>query len=113
MAGLTSWLCLKADAIMRRDKPKDAYDVVWVIAALGPEAAAGLVASSPLLVGTFATEVRMQLRRLREQFKTTDAVGPRAYADFFQQPGLATARRFAVGTLERLWTTLEVLIGPV
>ncbi|CAN5876938.1 hypothetical protein BH20ACT7_BH20ACT7_16070 [soil metagenome] len=32
----TSWLCLKADAIMRRDKPKDAYDVVWLINALGP-----------------------------------------------------------------------------
>ena len=27
VAGLASWLCLKADAIMRRDKPNDAYDV--------------------------------------------------------------------------------------
>jgi hypothetical protein len=36
VAGLASWLCLKADAIMRRDKPKDACDVVWLIDALGP-----------------------------------------------------------------------------
>lgn len=36
IAGLAPWLCLKADAIMRRDKPKDAYDVVWLLDALGP-----------------------------------------------------------------------------
>ncbi len=66
VAGLTSWLCLKADAIMRRDKPKDAYDVVWVITALGPEAAAALVAASPLLASEYADDVRTQLRRLHE-----------------------------------------------
>lgn len=113
VAGLTSWLCLKADAIMRRNKPKDAYDVVWVIAALGPHAAASLVMESPLLSGDFATEVRAQLRRLREQFETTDAVGPRSYADFLQQPGPATARRFAVGTLERFWSELGDSIGSL
>jgi len=36
VAGLASWLCLKSDAIMRRDKPKDSYDIVWVLDALDP-----------------------------------------------------------------------------
>jgi len=40
VAGIASWLCLKTDAIMRRDKPKDAYDVVRLISALGPQTAA-------------------------------------------------------------------------
>lgn len=92
---------------------KDAYDVVWVIAALGPEAAAARAAASPLLAGDFATEVRAQLRRLRDQFETTDSVGPRAYADLLEQTEPAIARRFAVGTLERFWSALGGSIGPV
>jgi hypothetical protein len=47
VAGLAPWLCLKADAIMRRDKPKDAYDIVWLIDALGPDRAAGMISESP------------------------------------------------------------------
>ena len=50
VAGLASWLCLKADAIMRRDKPKDAYDVVWLLDALGPDQAAQRVAASRYLL---------------------------------------------------------------
>lgn len=113
VAGLTSWLCLKADAIMRRDKPKDAYDVVWVITALGPEAAATLVANSSLLASDFADEVRAQLRRLHEQFETDESVGPRSYADFLQQPVPAAPRRFTVGALARFWSALETTIGPM
>jgi hypothetical protein len=33
---------------MRRDKPKDAYDVVWLIDALGPAEAAARIAGSSL-----------------------------------------------------------------
>ena len=110
---MTSWLCLKADAIMRRDKPKDAYDVVWVIAALGAEAAAMLVAESPLIAGDFAAEVRAQIRRLHDQFESIESVGPRAYADFLHQPERAQARLFAMGAVGRFWSDLEALIGPV
>lgn len=46
VAGLASWLSLKTDAIMRRDKPKDAYDIVWLIDALGPAEAAKQIAVS-------------------------------------------------------------------
>ena len=53
VAGLAPWLCLKADAIMRRRKPKDAYDVVWLLDALGPEEAAARISCSPLLEGSW------------------------------------------------------------
>lgn len=97
VAGLASWLCLKSDAIMRRDKPKDAYDVVWVLDALGPERAAEMIAGSPLLGGPFAGEVRAQLRLLvDDQFRDDASVGPTAYAAFLDDDG---SRRLAVGTL--------------
>ena len=91
VAGTASWLCLKSDAIMRRDKSKDAYDVVWLIDALGPNRAGDLVMASPLLAGPFAPEVTRQLARLIfDQFLDTDSVGPTAYAEFFEShPGTA------------------------
>lgn len=94
VAGLTSWLCLKTDAIMRRDKPKDAYDVVWLIDALGPDQAAELIATSHLLTSENAAEVLRQLSRLLDdQFQDTDAAGPTMYADFLEaEPGEAERR---------------------
>jgi hypothetical protein len=100
VAGLASWLCLKADAIMRRDKPKDAYDVVWLIDALGPFDAAQRVAASPLSAGEYLHDVQAQISRLiTDQFRDIDSIGPRAYADFFgAEPG-AAERRHAAGTI--------------
>ncbi len=72
VAGIALWLCLKADAIMRRDKLKDAYDVVWLIDALGPDQAAEAIAASPLLAGQSAAEVITQLGHLvDDQFRET------------------------------------------
>jgi Nucleotidyl transferase AbiEii toxin, Type IV TA system len=99
VAGITSWLCLKADAIMRRDKPKDSYDVVWLINAFGPDEAARRVAESPLLAGEYTDDVRVQLTRLvGDQFRDADSIGPRAYADFLGADPGASERRQAVGT---------------
>lgn len=76
VAGIASWLCLKADAIIRRDKPKDAYDVVWLTDALGPDQAADKIAASPLLAGPSAAEVITQLGRLvDDQFRDIEAAG--------------------------------------
>jgi len=103
VAGLASWLCLKSDAIMNRDKPKDAYDVVWLIDALGPADAARRVAESPLLVGEYSDEVRAQLSRLAtDQFRDVDSVGPRSYGDFLGVEPAAVQRRHAVGTITEL-----------
>jgi hypothetical protein len=100
VAGLTSWLCLKADAIMRRDKPKDAYDVVWLIDALGPNRAAELIAASPLVTGEHAAEVLRQLDRLvSDQFRGTEAVGPAMYADFLEAVSGSTERQHALGSI--------------
>ncbi len=101
VAGLASWLCLKTDAIMRRDKPKDAYDVVWTLDALGPDTASDMVAASPLLDDELASELIDQLRLLTgDQFRDVASVGPAEYATFFDNQAGDVERRHALGTLE-------------
>jgi hypothetical protein len=110
VAGLTSWLCLKSDAIMRRDKPKDSYDVVWTLDALGPDHAAELIMSSPLMAGNFADDVVTQLRMLiDDQFKDTISVGPKSYADFLGADAASIERRHAQGTVAALAAALRGL----
>ena len=107
VAGLASWLSLKADAIMRRDKPKDAYDVVWLIDALGPAEAAARITSSPLLESDLATDVLGQLARLTiDQFRDIDAAGPQMYADFLRADSGDAERRHAHGTIAALHRAL-------
>jgi hypothetical protein len=108
VSGLASWLCLKADAIMRRDKPKDAYDVVWLIDALGPERAAEMISASPLLTSEMAPEVLSQLKRLvTDQFRDTAAGGPAMYASFLGGDGGEGDRRHAHGSLRALGLELR------
>jgi len=110
VAGITSWLCLKTDAIMRRDKPKDAYDVVWVTDALGPERAAKAIAASPLLASSSAAEVTGQLDRLiRDQFQDTKSVGPAMYADFLESQSPDRELRHAHGSIAALGKALREL----
>jgi len=100
VAGLASWLCLKSDALMRRNKPKDAYDIVWTLDALGPDEASARVAGSPLLTGPFADEVKGQMRRLiTDQFRNERSVGPMQCATFLESRNDEGVRRHAVGTL--------------
>lgn len=107
VAGTASWLCLKSDAIMRRDKTKDAYDVVWLIDALGPDRAGDLIMTSPLLDGPFATEVTTQLGRLVfDQFRDTSSAGPTAYAEFFESSPGEAERLHAQRTLAALGDAL-------
>lgn len=112
VAGLTSWLCLKSDAIMRRDKFKDSYDIVWTLDGLGPEVASEMVASSPLLAGPFADEVRAQLRLLiDDQFRDEESVGPTAHATFLEAESPAAARLHALGTVAAFGRALSTLWG--
>lgn len=93
---------------MRRDKPKDAYDVVWLLDALGPGQASELIATSPLLTGEYANEVSDQLRRLiNDQFKDTDSAGPVMYADFLEAKPGDLERRHAHGTLAAFGDALK------
>jgi len=108
VGGLASWLCLKSDAMMRREKFKDAYDVVWVVDALGPDAASGMVAASPLLAGPFVNEVRAQLALLVDhQFRDEGSVGPTAYAAFLDAELADGERRHALGTVVALGRALK------
>ena len=108
IAGPASWLCLKSDAIMGRNKPKDAYDVVWVIDALGPHVVASQIATSVLLASEFADEVRHQLNMLIfDQFRDTDSIGPRSYATFLEADPSSAERRHAHGTLSALGEALR------
>ena len=101
VAGLASWLCLKSDALMRRNKAKDAYDIVWTLDALGPADASQRVADSPLLAGADADDVKGQMRRLAtDQFVDEQSVGPNQYATFLQLQDDEGGRRHAVGTLD-------------
>jgi hypothetical protein len=109
VAGPASWLSLKADAIMRRDKPKDAYDVVWLIDALGPVETAQQIAASPLLAGDLAVEVSAQLNRLvTDQFRDAAAAGPAMYASFLGADDNDAERRHAHGTVTALGKALRV-----
>lgn len=107
VAGVASWLCLKSDAIMRRSKPKDAYDVVWLVAGLGPDEAARRILDSALLAGELAPQVVTQLERLAEQFEDVGSVGPQSYATFLQSENADRDRRYAVGAITELWRVLR------
>jgi len=107
VAGVASWLCLKADAIMRRDKPKDAYDVVWLIAGLGPDVAAERCSSSPLMGGPYHEDAVAQLRRLARQFAELDSIGPQSYVAFMNRGPAENDGRFAAGAVAEFFAALR------
>ncbi len=81
VTGLAGFLLAKCAAARSRRKPKDWYDLAFVLIhndAGGPEEAADLV------LGRFGAElagVRTAVDDLRANFADTGAQGPRAYAD--------------------------------
>lgn len=85
IAGVASWLALKADAIARRDEAKDAYDVVWLLQCLGPEKAAEMVSTSPLWSSDYRDDVASQLSNLAEYFGDSQNVGPGRYLRFLEE----------------------------
>jgi len=114
VAGLTSWLCLKSEAIVGRNKAKDSYDVVWLLNALGPEQAAETVVGSPLLAGTHALEVQAVLGRLvGDQFLDTTSVGPQSYATFIGATAGPPQHRQAQATVAEFGRALAALGGAI
>lgn len=104
VANLASWLALKADALERRDKNKDAYDVVWLVTALGPAACGRRIDASPIWAEPLmATDLARQLGRLDAIFATTDHHGPGSYAEYLGAPADERAnRRHAVAAIQQL-----------
>lgn len=80
VAGLAGFLLAKCAAAHARQKPKDWYDIAFVLLhndAGGPEAAADAVIHR---FGDQLTSVRTALDELAANFADPDAQGPRAYA---------------------------------
>ena len=105
VVGPGAYLAMKADALRRRDKNKDSYDVVWIAEswpggqrALARTIASGSIARMP--------EFRTALKVLEREFADLDAAGAVKYARFMAEDGVSPdllARRAsdAVGLLLR------------
>ena len=79
VANLAPFVALKADAYLDRRKPRDAYDLVYVLRWWdgGPEAAAAAVAASQIAGEPF---VRSAIERVLGEFAGPDRVGAVDYA---------------------------------
>jgi hypothetical protein len=105
VAGPLSWLVSKTDALERRDKTKDAYDIVWLCecwpggqAALAVDLRASARFSDP--------KATAGLERLKAAFADRDQIGPRQYADFMVEENRERSALRAVGAVAQLFKEL-------
>ena len=75
VSGPLGFFVAKIGALVGRDKPKDAYDIVWLLEAWpgGPEGAAAAVRES---VAFWRPDVQAALGRLATEFADASRVGP-------------------------------------
>ncbi len=108
VTGPVAFVVAKTQALLKRDKRKDAYDIVWLIESWseGPDAAAKAFAARPAFS---APETRTALDNLRAAFADIEAIGPRSYARFLAvDPNEEAAlERRAVGAIHEFFTTIE------
>ncbi len=105
VAGPLSWLVSKTDALERRDKTKDAYDIVWLCecwpggqAALAAELRASAQFANPKAVAGLA--------RLKVAFADRAQIGPKQYADFMLEENRERSALRAVGAISSLFNEL-------
>lgn len=93
VTGVLGFLVAKIGALIGRDKPKDAYDIVWIIENWdgGPAGAAAAITGSAAFV---RPEVALARDRLAETFATPDRLGPRSYVRFMAPNGTRDAEAF-------------------
>lgn len=86
VTGLTGFLVAKTGALIGRDKPKDAYDIVWLLENWqgGPAGAAETAKSSGLLG---QIDVSESMGRLRTEFSAPDRLGPSSFVRFMAPHG--------------------------
>lgn len=104
VAGPLSWLVAKTDALLRRDKAKDAYDIVWLCEAWGQRALAAELARSPLLEQQSVVDAFL---KLRQAFDARERVGPTQYAAFNIDVDREGAELRAVGAVSELFKELD------
>lgn len=92
LSGLVGFLVAKVAALTGRDKPKDAYDIVWLLEAWagGPRGAAATVRSSAAFE---RSDVQEALASLELEFSEVDRVGPLSYARFVAADGVGAEAR--------------------
>jgi len=113
VTGPVAFLVAKSLALVgatARDKPKDAYDIVWLIESWpgGPEAAAAAFSARPVFSNPI---VGPALDAIGEAFGSTDRVGARSYARFV---ATATAdegqlERRAVGAVKEFLDAIRAI----
>ena len=107
VTGPLAFLVAKVDALGGRDKPKDAYDIVWLIESWpgGPAAAAAAFSARPAYGDPL---VPVALRHLGEMFAEPHSVGSRSYARFLAANVAEEAQleRRAVGAIAEFLAAL-------
>jgi hypothetical protein len=108
VTGLAGFLLAKVAAAYSRQKPKDWYDIAFVLL---QNDAGGPVAAAQAVTALFAKDLaplETKLRELKANFATTSSQGPRAYVDQMVQdhpevdaPGAAADAMLAVGEFLR------------
>jgi hypothetical protein len=103
VVGPAAYLAAKADALRRRNKNKDAYDIVWLVESWN----GGQVALAREIKGTRIAsddEFISALRILTEEFSSIDSAGAIKYSRFMadDSPSRDRLARRAVGALEAL-----------
>jgi hypothetical protein len=85
VTGLVGFLVAKVAALVGRDKPKDAYDIVWLLEAWegGPAGAAATARHSSIID---REDVQSALATLAREFADLDRFGPRSYSRFLAAP---------------------------
>jgi hypothetical protein len=100
ITGPAAFIAAKVAALRGRDKPKDAYDIVWLVEAWpdGPRGAARSVRQSPIFDHE---DMRRAIGVLEDQFRDIDRAGARAYARFMNEPDMEAdvLARHAVGAV--------------
>jgi len=111
VCGLLGFLAAKTAALHKRDKPKDAYDIVWITESWpdGPRGAAAAITASPQYGHQDVPQI---LDSLYDAFSAVDKVGPASYARFLADPQDTPADRIrlarrATGAINELRRHLQ------
>lgn len=110
VTGVLGFLVAKSGALVGRDKPKDAYDIVWLVENFegGPQGVAVAIATSP---AHGRPEVAVALDRLFDEFSAPDRLGPSSYVRFMADDSMGAddrqrLARQAAGALAELRRSL-------
>lgn len=92
VTGLVGFLVAKVAALVERDKPKDAYDIVWLLENWegGPEGAAAAALATHLME---RDDVRTAMTRLASEFAAPDRLGPSSFVRFMAPAGTTQDER--------------------